>query len=93
MTEHDALQIARREIVALIQRSDQLSHFKFDPAELHSEYERCWVFAAGSEEMLEAGYAPAAVFVYLDKADGHRWTTEEIGEYFSQPRQPLRVAA
>jgi hypothetical protein len=93
MTEQEALQLAAAELTAQVERSEKLRSFRFESVRLHSEYERCWVFAAPSPDMLAADYAPAALFIYLDKADGHRWDTEEIGDYFSRPRQPLQVAA
>lgn len=93
MTEHEALRKAAAELTAQVARSEKLRSFRFEPVRLHSEYDRCWVFAAPSPDMLAEDYAPAALFIYLDKEDGHRWGTEEIAAYFSQPRQPLQVAA
>jgi hypothetical protein len=93
MTEYEALQQAAAELGRQVERSEKLRSFRFEPVRLHSEYDCCWVFAASSPDMLAADYAPAALFIYLDKADGHRWDADEIGAYFSQPRQPLQVAA
>jgi hypothetical protein len=77
-------------------RSSQLRHFHFAAPRLHAEEDRCFVFAAPSEEMEAAGYAPAALFVYVDKSDGHLWDNEEQKAYFyatAKQAQPERIAA
>ena len=77
-------------------QSQRLSQFHFDAPRLHAEYDRCFVFAAPSEEMEEAGYAPAALFVYVDKSDCHLWNNDEQKIYFYAPAkeaQPERIAA
>lgn len=77
-------------------RSKRLRRFHFAAPRLHAEDDRCFVFAAPSEEMEEAGYAPAALFVYVDKSDGHLWDNEEQKAYFyamAKQVQPERIAA
>ncbi len=77
-----AEEIATRGLQEKAAQSERLSHFRFQSLRLHTEYDRCFVFAAPSEEMEEAGYAPAAIFVYVDKHDGHLWSNEEQKDYF-----------
>jgi hypothetical protein len=71
--------------------SDRLRNFQFEPARLHSEYPRCWVFVAASPEMLALDYAPAGMFAYIDKADGHAWNNKEIDLYFNPQNHPARL--
>lgn len=91
-----AEEIATRGLQQKAAQSKRLSQFQFDAPRLHAEYDRCFVFAAPSEEMEEAGYAPAALFVYVDKSDGHLWDNEEQKAYFyatANKAQPERIAA
>ena len=91
-----AEEIATRGLQQKAAQSKRLSQFHFDAPRLHAEYDRCFVFAAPSEEMEEAGYAPAALFVYVDKSDGHLWDNEEQKAYFyatAKQVQPERIAA
>ena len=91
-----AQEIAQAAIEAKIQASEKLQDFTFDQALLVREYPPCWTFAAFSEEMGEAGYAPSGVFVYIDKSDGHIWTKEEHHDYFyayEKKAQPERIGA
>lgn len=77
-------------------RSNRLRHFHFAAPRLHAEDDRCFVFAAPSEDMEDAGYAPAALFVYVDKSDGHLWNNQEQKAYFyatTTQTQPERIAA
>jgi hypothetical protein len=77
-------------------RAQRLRHYQFAAPRLHAEDDRCFVFAAPSEEMEDAGYAPAALFVYVDKSDGHLWDNEEQKAYFyatTKQAQPERIAA
>ena len=94
VTLSQAQEIAQVAIEAKIQASDKLRHFTFDRAILVREYPPCWTFAAFSEEMAEADYAPSGVFVYIDKSDGHVWTKEQHHDYFyayekKAQRQPI----
>ena len=89
-----AQEIAEVALQAKIRASERLLNFMFEKAKFVREYPPCLVFAANSEEMGEAGYAPAALFVYIDKADGHVWTAAEQDDYFyahekKAQRQPL----
>lgn len=91
-----AEEIAARSLQEKAARSKRLSQFTFAAPRLHAENDRCFVFAAPSEEMEEAGYAPAALFVYVDKSDGHLWDNEEQKAYFYptiKKAQPERIAA
>ena len=77
-----AQEIAEAALQAKIQAAPKLRDFAFGPAKLTDDYPPCWAFAVHSEQMWEAGYAPAALFVYIDKVDGHVWTVAEQNEYF-----------
>lgn len=91
-----AEEIAVQGLKEKIARSKRLHQYQFEAARLHTEYDRCFVFAAPSEEMGEAGYAPAALFVYVDKQDGHLWNAAEQDDYFyahEQQAQKQPIAA
>ena len=81
MNVEQALKIAGQDIQERISASQELRQYGFDPVQLRSEYERCWVFLARSEDMAAEGYAPAAVFAYIDKQDGHSWSEAEVVDY------------
>lgn len=89
----EAQEIAEVALQAKIQAAEKLRSFTFEKAAFVREYPPCLVFAASSEEMGEAGYAPAALFVYVDKADGHVWTSEEQDIYFYPAETTSRIAA
>lgn len=96
VTLSQAQEIAEVALQAKIQASEKLRQFTFEKSILVREYPPCWTFAAFSEEMGEAGYAPSGVFVYIDKADGHVWSIEEHHDYFyayEKKAQPERIAA
>lgn len=96
VTLSQAQEIAEVALQAKIQASEKLRQFTFEKSILVREYPPCWTFAAFSEEMGEAGYAPSGVFVYVDKQDGHVWTVAEQDHYFyahEKKAQPERIAA
>ena len=82
---------AEQEITRRVAVSDRLRNFQFEPVRLHSEYPRCWVFVAASAQMLAADYAPAGIFAYIDKVDGHAWRREEIDAYFDPQYHPAHL--
>ena len=96
VTFAEALKIGTDWLRNKILVTTELRAFIFNSPELSREYPVCWVFASSSEQMREAGYVPAAVFVYIDKADGHVWTVTEQDAYFyahEKKAQPERIAA
>jgi hypothetical protein len=95
ITLENAQEIAQAALEAKIRAAERLRAFTFDKAKFVREYPPCLLFAAHSEEMGEAGYAPAALFVYIDKQDGHVWTVAEQDDYFyaHEKQQPERIAA
>jgi hypothetical protein len=90
-----AQEIAQAALETKIQAAGKLRDFTFGSAKLVNDHPPCWTFAAHSEQMWEAGYAPAALFVYIDKQDGHVWTVAEQNDYFyaHEKQQPERIAA
>lgn len=94
MTLEQALLIAQDDIQEVIDSDEKLRGYRFNPVSLHRDYARCWVFAAGSEDMANEGYAPA-VFAYVDKRDGHIWEEAEKVAYFKalMAHQPESLAA
>lgn len=82
VTQSQAQEIAQAALEAKIQAAAKLRDFTFGPAKLVNDHPPCWTFAVHSEQMWEAGYAPAALFVYIDKQDGHVWAVAEQNDYF-----------
>lgn len=82
MTLEQAILIAQAEIQNGRDNDEELCRYQFNPVRLYKDYPRCWVFAAGSEDMADDGYAPAAVFAYVDKRDGHIWEEPEKVAFF-----------
>ena len=93
VTLKKAQEIAEVALKAKIQAAEKLHAFTFEKAEFVREYPPCLLFAADSEEMGEAGYAPAALFVYIDKTDGHIWTAAEQDNYFYPAEAISRITA
>lgn len=95
MTLEQAFFIAQDDIQKVIDNDEELRSYRFHPVRLYNDSSRCWVFAAGSEDMADDGYAPAAVFAYVDKRDGHIWEEPEKVAYFKAmaARQPESLAA
>ena len=95
MTIEQAFLIAQDEIQNVIASDEELRGYRFNPVRLYKDHARCWVFAAGSAEMAHEGYAPAAVFAYVDKRDGHIWEEPEKVAYFKAmtAQQPESLAA
>lgn len=86
-----AKQIAQREIEARRCASPVFSGFDFSAVGLEQENERFWVFAAGSEEAFDEGIVPNAIYVCVDKTDGHVWNRQEQ-ELFYSAALPSTVA-
>ena len=91
MNVEQALQIAEQDMRARISASEEWCQYHFDPVEFRSEYERCWVFIARSEDMAADGYTPAAIFAYIDKQDGHSWSEAELIDYFYATPAPAKI--
>ncbi|MGH8865559.1 MAG: hypothetical protein ACREEM_39725 [Blastocatellia bacterium] len=84
ITFEQASLIAEREVERILNTSDHLQQYKFDPVMFSRETEHVWTFAAGSEELIELGYVPGAIHVSIDKVDGHIWSREEMESYALQ---------
>ena len=94
-----ALPVADREIQRIIATSAELQGYVFKPTRYAREIEPCWMFCAVSDQLIEEGYIPGAVFACVDKTDGHIWSDEEFERYaqklnaLKNLKQPEAVAA
>ena len=70
-----ALEIERRKNVP------RLTGYDFSPAELVRDDGLTWTFVSSSQKLQEEGCVPGAIFVRVDKRDGHIWTNDEIEQY------------
>ena len=99
MTLKQATEIAEGEITQIIKNSERLSRYEFGPVRFRRENPAFWVFSAGSQQLIEEGCIPGAVFACVDKTEGHLWNREEQEQYFENVRllqqaaQPDAVAA
>ncbi|MGH9836092.1 MAG: hypothetical protein ACRD9Y_23970, partial [Blastocatellia bacterium] len=76
-----AQQIAQDE-VAHRRSLPRLAGYDFGPVVLESEGDGYWKFVCASDRMQEEGYVPGAIFVRVDKRDGHVWSENETEQYY-----------
>jgi hypothetical protein len=81
ITKIKAQEIAEKEIerIAIMPK---FSKYAFQNVEFVREDDVSWTFGAESPQLQREGYVPGAVFVRVDKRDGHVWTREETEKYF-----------
>jgi len=76
-----AQQIAQVEVESR-RSTPRLSKYEFGPLVLESEGDVYWKFVCASEQMQDEGYIPGAIFVRVDKQDGHVWSEQETEQYY-----------
>jgi hypothetical protein len=59
-----------------------LCDYEFGEVWFKREEAPFWVFAAASQELQDEGYIPGAVYVLVDKRNGHFWSGEEQEQYY-----------
>lgn len=79
-----AKQIAEREAQQRIAASPIFSRYQFTPLATEDETERFWVFVSSSEGLFEDGVTPDAIYVCVDKTDGHIWSRLEQEAFYAQ---------
>ena len=95
----EAQAIAERAIAEIIRTAPELAGYQFNAVKYRRDEGLYWVFSAASEQLIEEGYVPGAVFACVDKMDGHIWSEEEHARYAQQMnahrtiQQPEAVAA
>ena len=94
ITPNLAQEIAARGIEQLRLNSRLAGYDDFSPAELLREDERTWTFVSGSQRLQDEGVVPGAIFVRVDKSDGHIWTNDEIERHHTaRPAQLVQSSA
>lgn len=73
----EAQSIARKEVEKVIDADPQLNRSEVDEIRLERETERAWTFTADIPKLINQGWLPGAITVFIDKKDGHVWTEEE----------------
>lgn len=96
ITLEQAQQVAAVEIERLKNVPRLIGH-DFGPVELVRDDILTWTFVSASQKLQAEGCVPGAIFVRVDKRDGHVWTEDEIEQYslalMAQRNQPsVRVA-
>lgn len=77
-----ARQIAQEEALRR-QHTPRLSRYEFGPIVFDSENDLSWLFVSASEQLQNEGCIPGALFVRIDKRDGHIWSDEETEQYYT----------
>jgi hypothetical protein len=93
ITLQQAHNIADTEIRRIIQTADELAGYEFSSVELSRENPAFWVFSAGSPKLQAEGFIPGAIFVCVDKLDGHIWGIKAQEQYFSSMSELVTRAA
>ena len=65
MTFTQAQEIAEQEIRRIVAASPKLSRYEFGALYLRRDEQPFWTFGAASEQLLDAGVAPGAIFANL----------------------------
>jgi len=84
VTFTQAQEIAEREIRRIVAASPKLSRYEFGAIYLRRDEQPFWTFGAASEQLMDEGVAPGAIFVSIDKKDGRVWCDEEITSYYER---------
>lgn len=87
LTLEQAKEIAAHELERLT-ATPPLAAYRFDEMWCKREEEPFWVFAASSQQLQDEGYVPGAVYVLVDKRDGHLWSEAEQAQYYSALATP-----
>ena len=81
LSKKETYNIALKKIEELQKSSN---YDDFSPVKLHEENDAFRTYVSGSDVMYKDGYVPGAVFVNVDKTDGHIWTRSEQENYYKQ---------
>lgn len=84
ITFTQAQEIAEQEIRRIVAASPKLSRYEFGALYLRRDEQPFWTFGAASEQLMDAGVAPGAIFVSIDKKDAHIWGDEAVTHYYEQ---------
>lgn len=82
ITFEQAQQIANADLEQRCSAS-RFSGYEFSPTQLFSDEGVSWIFLSGSQQLMNEGWVPGALFVTVDKRDGHIWTDEETEQYYT----------
>ena len=93
ITLQQAHNVAKREVRRIIQNAEELIGYDFKSIELNRENPAFWVFSSGSPKLQEDGFISGAIFVCVDKLDGHIWGIEAQEQYFSSMSELATRAA
>jgi hypothetical protein len=77
----EAQSIARKEVEKIIDADPQLNKSEVDEVRLERETESAWTFAADIPKLINQGWLPGAITVFIDKKDGHVWTEAEQASF------------
>lgn len=72
---------AQREVEKIVEADPELSPSEVEEVHLERESERVWIFAADIPKLIEDGWVPGAITVFIDKNDGHILTEAEQAEF------------
>lgn len=78
----EAREVAEQTLANWLATRSELAAYSYEPLHLSTSLThgkaRWWRFFARSPELQEQGRAPGGASIYVDKVDGHAWTSEEL---------------
>jgi hypothetical protein len=77
----EAHKVAQREVETIIEADPELSESEVEEVRLERENELVWTFTADIPKLINEGWAPGAITVFIDKNDGHVLTDEEQANF------------
>ncbi len=97
ITFEQAQQIAATDLERR-RNAPRFSGYEFSPVQLFRDEGVSWIFLSGSQQLMNEGWIPGALFVTVDKRDGHIWTDDETEQYYTalaaqKKAQPVLQAA
>jgi hypothetical protein len=89
---NEAQRTARKEVEKIIEGDPELSKSEVEEVRLERENELAWTFAADIPKLINEGWSPGAIIVFIDKRDGHIWTEEEQSDFHKNWEKTRRRA-
>ena len=78
---NEAINIAHKEVEKIIEADPELNKSDVEEVRLDRESEWVWTFVADIPKLINEGWIPGAITVFVDKNDGHVWTEQEQASF------------
>lgn len=73
--------IAQQALATIISEDPNLTDAEVNELRLTKQNDQVWVFAASIPKLIEQGWVPGAITIFVDKKDGRVWTDQEQEEF------------